>query len=74
MRRAWRQLDYWRFNYAFAMQPFATDKTPDLPTMCRLIRDEFWPERIRVAQLHPGQRGDDGHLLDWRDIDRRSKD
>ena len=68
MRGAWRQ--FWRFNLACAMQPTATNLTPDLLTICTEIHRRLWPERVRVVQIDPRQDNQRGTLLTAREIDR----
>jgi len=68
MRRAWNQ--FWRFNFACAMQPQATQTTPDLVTICVEIQRRLWPERVRVVQINPRQDNQPGTLLNQNEIDQ----
>jgi hypothetical protein len=68
MNRAWRH--FWRFNLACAMQPTATNLTPDLVTICTEIHRRLWPERVRVVQIDPRQDNQRGTLLAAHEIDR----
>lgn len=67
-RAAWR--DFWRFNYACALQPFATPKTLGVIDFCEQIKKRLTPERVRVAQLDPRQDGAPGNLLPPTEVDR----
>lgn len=68
MQRAWHQ--FWRFNFACAMQPQATSRTPDLVTICREIQRQLWPERVRIIQIDPRQDNQPGTLLSQGEIDQ----
>lgn len=67
MASAWRI--FWRFNFACAIQPHAARNMPDLRAVCTAIENQFWPERIRVAQIHPRQDNQPGNLLSTADVD-----
>ena len=64
---AWR--DYWRLNYACAVQPRAHNHMPDLASICASLQREFMPERIRVVQLSPNQWGGTQNELTSSEID-----
>lgn len=70
MARAWNS--YWRFNFACAMQPCATKKTPSVVDICVAL-EPLYPERIRLVQVHPRQDDEDGDLLTWTDVDQLRK-
>lgn len=65
--RAWWL--YWRINFACAIQPNATRKTPDAVVICRSIIHNFVPERIRLIQLNPRQDNESGDVLLDRQVD-----
>ena len=67
---AWRRWDYWRVNIACAVQPDATEDTPDATTICEAIRRRFVPERMRLVQIDPTQRGNAGVRLSIDQLDR----
>jgi hypothetical protein len=60
---------FWRFNFACAIQPNAANNMPDIVETCRRFDLAFWPERIRVVQLHPPQTPDARHLLSTQQVD-----
>ena len=68
MQRAWNF--FWRINIACAVQPNATQTTPDLVTICREFNRRLLPERIRVIQIDPRQDGQPGALLSAQEIDQ----
>lgn len=68
MQNAWR--DYFRFNFACALQPTAAQRMPDVVTICDQFKQRFQPERIRIVQIHPEQSGIRGTLLSSNDVDR----
>lgn len=61
--------EFWRFNYACALQPEAENKMPDLVTICRKFNARFAPERIRVILIDPRQDGKPGSRLVQSDVD-----
>lgn len=65
---AWR--DYWRLNYACAVQPSAANRMPGIVDVCKEITAQFWPERIRVIQLAPQQSGVEGETLGVAEVDK----
>ncbi len=67
MKRAFDQ--FWRFNYACALQPEAENKMPDLVTICKKLNARFAPERIRVILIDPRQDGRPGSRLAQSDVD-----
>ena len=67
MANSWKS--YWRFNFACAMQPFATKKTPSVVDICAAL-EPLYPERVRLVQVHPRQDDEDGDLLASTDADR----
>jgi hypothetical protein len=60
---------FWRFNYACALQPEAENKMPDLITICKKFDAKFAPERIRVILIDPRQDGRPGSRLAQSDVD-----
>ncbi len=73
LERAWSKLDVYRMNYASAVQPNAINNMPDIIETCRAIHDAFWPERIRLVQLHPRQDGTAGQMLSPQQIEKLRK-
>lgn len=71
MARAWSS--YWRFNFACAAQPNATEKTPDIASICAEVRARLVPERIRVVQIHPRQDDQEGDRLTRLQVDQLFK-
>lgn len=65
---AWRT--FWRFNYACALQPQSTVKTPDIVTFCREMKKRLIPERIRLVQIDPRQDGRRGIVLSSLEVDQ----
>jgi len=47
--------DFWRINYASAIQPRPFKQMPGIVDVCARLKREFSPERIRVVQLAPDQ-------------------
>lgn len=68
MERAWN--DFYRFNFACALQPTAAKKMPNVVTTCNAFLQRFGPERIRLVQINPIQDGSDGALLSPLEVDR----
>lgn len=69
LERAWWNFGLWRANFACAIQPNAANKMPDAVATCKAIHDAFWPERIRLVQIHPRQDGSPGNLLSLAQVD-----
>lgn len=61
--------EFWRFNYACALQPEAENKMPDLVTICKKFNARFAPERIRVILIDPRQDGRHGSRLIQSEVD-----
>src|ERR1035437_6109308 len=62
--------EYWRFNFACAMQLTTAGKVPDFVTLCEEFQERFEPERIRVIQIDPCQNGKPGVRLARTEIDQ----
>ena len=61
--------DYWRINYASAVQPRAANQMPGIVGVCDGLKRAFLPERIRVAQLVPDQWGNAFSELTTSEVD-----
>lgn len=61
MMAAYRE--YWRFNFACAMQPGRERRMPDIVEACEGLINAFHPERMRIVQIHPQQNDESGMLL-----------
>jgi len=59
----------WRINIACPIQPTATNKTPNPVDLCRALKQEFLPERIRLIQISPRQDGENGNMLSLQEVD-----
>ena len=66
-KHAWNQ--FWRINYVSAVQPGRRGAMPAIVDLCTGLVDAFMPERIRVVQLVPDQKGDEDSCLSLADID-----
>ena len=66
-RTAWNE--YWRINYASAVQPRAANRMPGIVQVCDGLRRAFLPERIRVVQLAPDQWGGTESQLTTSEVD-----
>jgi len=60
---------FWRINYVSAIQPHPRNHMPGIVDVCTGLRTEFMPERIRVVQLSPDQRGETASALTQIEID-----
>lgn len=69
LERMWWKFGFWRGNFACAIQPDAANQMPDAVVTCKAIHDAFWPERIRLVQIHPRQDGNPGDLLSQTQVD-----
>lgn len=64
---AWSE--FWRINYVSAVQPRPRNHMPGVVAVCQGLQTEFWPERMRVVQLAPDQRGEQTSRLSEVEID-----
>ena len=60
---------FFRFNYACAIQPLATNLMGDIVSVCDGLQKAFKPERIRVVQLVPDQWGTTSSQLTTSQVD-----
>lgn len=67
-----RSHNYWRFNFACALQPTQENNMPGIVETCRAFQKRFDPERIRVVQISPRQdkRTHDEDILSSNSIDQ----
>ena len=70
LKSAWFSRDLWRVSFACAIQPRAANNMPDAVATCRALHNAFWPERIRLVQIHPRQDNNPGDLLSDSEIDQ----